>query len=291
MKHGRHILWSVLALLACSEAALAEGLTRPVPELRPAVSSTRSPVVSAAATGLGQARPELRPGRTVEREPSGTVESMTRQAGLGRSPRPVFRPAFRSATARARATAVAQPAPKATYGRQGSVCGVAAIHGRTVSAISGPGAGCGIAQPVQVTQVSGVTLSTPAVVDCTTARTLNTWVSDKAEPLIGRLGGGIAQLQIAASYACRPRNNQNGAKLSEHAKGHAVDISAFVLKNGVRLSVLNDWNKPVEGKLLRQLHRSACGPFGTVLGPESDRHHKDHFHFDTARYRAGSYCR
>jgi len=28
-----------------------------------------------------------------------------------------------------------------------------------------------------------------------------------------------------------------------------------------------------------------------VLGPEAARYHQDHFHFDTARYRSGSYCR
>jgi len=39
------------------------------------------------------------------------------------------------------------------------------------------------------------------------------------------------------------------------------------------------------------MHRAACGPFGTVLGPNADRFHQDHFHFDTARHRSGPYCR
>ena len=48
------------------------------------------------------------------------------------------------------------------------------------------------------------------------------------------------------------------------------------------------------GKLLETM---ACGtaavvtPVGTVLGPESDRFHQDHFHFDTARQRNGPFCR
>jgi hypothetical protein len=42
---------------------------------------------------------------------------------------------------------------------------------------------------------------------------------------------------------------------------------------------------------MRRAHKTACGPFGTVLGPNADRYHQDHFHFDTARYRSGSYCR
>ena len=32
-------------------------------------------------------------------------------------------------------------------------------------------------------------------------------------------------------------------------------------------------------------------PFGTVLGPNSDRFHRDHFHFDMASYSSGAYCR
>jgi len=98
------------------------------------------------------------------------------------------------------------------------------------------------------------------------------------------------QIQVAAHYACRTRNNRPGARLSEHALGIAIDISAFVLADGTRLTVLNDW-RGRNGQLMKRLHASACGPFGTVLGPNSDRHHQDHFHFDVAEYRNGSYCR
>ena len=48
----------------------------------------------------------------------------------------------------------------------------------------------------------------------------------------------------------------------------------------------------VERQMLRNLHRAACGPFGTVLGPNANAAHRDHYHFDTARYRSGTaYCR
>ena len=57
------------------------------------------------------------------------------------------------------------------------------------------------------------------------------------------------------------------------------------------MTLLTDWNSADDGAQLRQMWRAACGPFGTVLGPEANRFHRDHFHFDTARYRSGSYCR
>jgi len=101
----------------------------------------------------------------------------------------------------------------------------------------------------------------------------------------------VTSLKVAAHYACRTRNSRKGARISEHGKGRAIDIAAFRLDNGDEISVLDDWNSSRKGRILRRLHASACGPFGTVLGPDSDRHHQDHFHFDTARHRNGSYCR
>jgi hypothetical protein len=82
--------------------------------------------------------------------------------------------------------------------------------------------------------------------------------------------------------------------LSEHAFANAVDVSAFVLRDGRRVSVLNGWRgSPKERAFLRRLHQSACKRFGTVLGPEYNAAHANHFHFDMAKsMRNGTaYCR
>ena len=104
-------------------------------------------------------------------------------------------------------------------------------------------------------------------------------------------GGGVAQIKVAAHYSCRTRNNRPGAKISEHGKGKAIDISGFRLRDGTEITVLKDYDSWQFGPALRRMRREACGPFGTVLGPGSDRYHNDHFHFDTARHRGGAYCR
>ncbi|SMY05969.1 extensin family protein [Flavimaricola marinus] len=175
---------------------------------------------------------------------------------------------------------------------RGAVCGNPDIQGRVVDPVgNGGGGGCGIANPVRVTSVSDVRLSTPATIDCTTAEALNRWVRQGARPAIGNTGGGIAELRIMGSYSCRTRNNQSGARLSEHAKGRALDIGGIVLRDGNQISVLRHWGSNAYGAALRQMHRAACGRFGTVLGPDANAAHRDHFHFDTARYRSGSYCR
>ncbi len=210
--------------------------------------------------------------------------------GLSQSLRPKPRPRnMRRIIARAQETP-ARDGREVRGPRRGSVCGDRAIRGQVIARVRGRGA-CGIANPVKITAVDGVALTTPATIDCTTAKALKTWVHSGAKPAVGRMGGGIKSLRIVASYACRTRNSQSGAKISEHAYGHAVDIAAINLKNGTSLTVLNGWRNRRQGPVLKRMHRAACGPFGTVLGPNANRYHQDHFHFDTARYRSGSYCR
>ncbi|WP_299295171.1 extensin family protein [uncultured Tateyamaria sp.] len=174
--------------------------------------------------------------------------------------------------------------------RKGQVCGDPELQGDVVGAVPGRIAGCGIAEAVRLKSVAGVTLSQPALMDCNTAKALKQWTENGAKPALRRVGGGLSEYRVAAHYACRTRNNQPGARISEHGKGRAIDISAFTMRDGTRLTVLNDWNSR-HGRALKSMHRAACGPFGTVLGPNADRFHRDHFHFDTARYRSGSYCR
>jgi hypothetical protein len=179
---------------------------------------------------------------------------------------------------------------RAALRRKGAVCGDLDIQGVSIGPVGGPG-GCGVSDAVRISSVTGVGLSTHAVMDCTTAKSLKRWVETGMKPAVKRRGGGVSELRVVAHYACRTRNSQKGAKLSEHAKGHAIDIAGFTLRDGSEISVLTGWNTKKDGGVLRQMHRSACGPFGTVLGPDANRFHRDHFHFDTARYRSGSYCR
>ena len=144
--------------------------------------------------------------------------------------------------------------------------------------------------PIRVTAVEGVQLSTPAIIDCPTARALADWVRDGVRPVIGDTGGGVAVLQVAGSYACRPVNNQPNGSLSEHGRGRAIDISGFRMFDGTSLNVADAWAGGQARITLRKLQSIACGPFSTVLGPGSDAYHADHFHLDTANHRDGPRC-
>lgn len=198
-----------------------------------------------------------------------------------RAPVPPLRPA----------SIAREAARRAEIRAHGAVCGNAAIQGEAIATIGTPGNGCGIANPVRVRSVGGVRLSMPARMDCQTAGALLQWVEQSVKPSLVRHGGGVAELHVMAGYACRTRNSRPGARLSEHAMGHAIDIGGMVLRDGTRVSVLDHWGRGWPGQALANMRRQACGTFGTVLGPGSDRYHSNHFHLDTARYRSGPYCR
>lgn len=221
--------------------------------------------------------------------PHGAVVADAVQETAPAATTPVLRPLAKPRGGAVRLAAAAVAAKPGKPGRKGAVCGVPGIVGVPVAAIPGKAKGCGLQDGVNITSIAGVPLSQPATIDCTTARALHDWVEKGIRPAIGKTGGGLAGLEIAASYNCRPRNNQKGAKISEHGRGRAVDLSGVRLANGEVISVLKGWS--ARPKIVKAIHRSACGTFGTVLGPNSDRFHKDHIHVDTARYRSGSYCR
>lgn len=43
-------------------------------------------------------------------------------------------------------------------------------------------------------------------------------------------------------------------------------------------------------RFLKEVHTSACRVFGTVLGPEANQAHENHFHFDMAERTTGNFC-
>ncbi|HEY9037896.1 MAG TPA: extensin family protein [Roseovarius sp.] len=299
MRRAATLLW----LVAATGAAFADAPeTSPRPIARPATLDAAPPQAAAPARAFyTSVRPMVRPAdlgqaaalspapvQTPARQTAATaderlarIEQQPARGGLMASLRPLLRPLGINRKAQKRKQALSR----------GAVCGDMAIQGEEVGRVPGRIAGCGIEDAVKVRSIGGVALSQHALMDCQTARTIKAWMQKGMAPAVAGYGGGVAQLRVAAHYSCRTRNNQKGAKVSEHGKGHAIDIAGFKLRDGKTITVLNDWGDGKKGRILNRMHRSACGPFGTVLGPESDRFHKDHFHFDTARYRRGSYCR
>lgn len=148
--------------------------------------------------------------------------------------------------------------------------------------------GCGAERPFVVSAAlrGGVALQPAATLRCPMIGPVEHWLYSVVQPAARRyLGRDVVGLRVMASYACRSRNSRKGAKLSEHGRANALDIGGFELSDGSKVTVKRGWQgaRP-ERAFLRSIHRGACRYFSTVLGPNSDRYHHDHFHIDLARH-------
>ena len=214
---------------------------------------------------------------------------------------------------------------------------------------------CGTPAPVLLRAVGTdpkVTINPPATLSCPMAHVLGEWLRDTVQPEAKKLfGSTVIKIQNASSYVCRNRYGGGTTPLSEHALANALDVAEFVLANGQRITILDDWPKALEpppppepnpnrapedkesvtaskpapdGKTAKiaktsavtpakakpapapspppaakepepdpkaqfvlYLHEEACRRFGTVLGPDANAAHKNHFHLDMKKRRKG----
>jgi hypothetical protein len=119
---------------------------------------------------------------------------------------------------------------------------------------------------------------------CPVAAALALWEWHVVQPAaIRHLGTKVARIEHFGSYSCRRLYGRSEGAWSEHASANAIDIAGFGLADGRRISVLGNWNDE-DGKadFLREVRDGACPLFATVLSPDYNAAHRDHFHFDQA---------
>lgn len=157
---------------------------------------------------------------------------------------------------------------------------------KTRSALGGPSV-CGTDRPYEVIAVDDgrVQLKPVALLRCPMIPQIERWMREHVTPAaLYHFGSEVTEIKVAGSYNCRPINHKAGNKLSEHGYANALDVSGFTLANGRTISLKRDWNGDhAERAFLRAAHQGACQHFTTVLGPEYNRLHHDHFHVDLAR--------
>lgn len=156
------------------------------------------------------------------------------------------------------------------------------------------GGGCRTIDTVKLMDFGTPTTNLGAMT-CPLATNFAAWAKHAVQPAGKQyLGSDVIRIETMGTYSCRNVNGGRTGKLSEHAFGNAVDVSAFILRDGRRISVLNSWHgSSYEREFLRRLHQSACKRFGTVLGPDYNGAHANHFHFDMAKSMkdGSSFCR
>ena len=137
---------------------------------------------------------------------------------------------------------------------------------------------------------TGVRWSSAPVVTCGMALALADFenvVADEARVL----GHRVVRIEHGGTYSCRKMSRFS--IVSEHSYANAIDVRSFTLDDGRRISVLRHFGMvdreptTIEGRFLRSLARRLYddGTFSVVLTRYFDELHRDHFHFDLARYR------
>jgi hypothetical protein len=149
------------------------------------------------------------------------------------------------------------------------------------------GEACGFANAVRVSR-TGAASADGFVGTCPLVVAWSLFDSHVLQPSARRhFGQGVSRVLHAGSYACRNINHRVGGRRSEHATANALDVSGFVLSDGTRITVLQDWREGArKAAFLRDVHAGSCRFFDVVLGPDYNDAHRDHFHVDMGRFRA-----
>ncbi|MCP3415042.1 MULTISPECIES: extensin-like domain-containing protein [Bradyrhizobium] len=136
-----------------------------------------------------------------------------------------------------------------------------------------------------VVTVGPVAVKPAATLACPIVSVLERWLADSVQPAAQRwFGARVVEIKQISAYSCRGMNGNSHAHISEHAFGNALDIAAFTLADGRRITVKDGWRGlPEEQGFLRDVQAAACQQFTTVLAPGSNVYHYDHIHVDLMR--------
>lgn len=164
------------------------------------------------------------------------------------------------------------------------------------------GPGCGFHNALRIER-SSVGIGEAFALSCRTALSLAMWERHALQQAaLEHLGSRVESLEHFGSYACRNLYGEPGRRRSQHATADALDIAGFVLEDGRRIRVVNAWSPhageptdalagaagqpaSAEARFLHALRDGACDYFDAVLGPDYNRAHADHFHFDRGAAR------
>ncbi|WP_118856779.1 extensin family protein [Sphingomonas mesophila] len=155
---------------------------------------------------------------------------------------------------------------------------------------------CGYSDGMTIVAEPGTPSLAPAglVTACPVAAALHLWLPAVQQAARDHLGTSVTRIDHFGSYSCRRLYGASSGPWSEHATADALDIAGFRLADGRRITAVGDWSADgPEAAFLRAARDEACRLFATVLSPDYNAAHRDHFHLDQAARgaRGGSMCR
>lgn len=245
------------ALVVCGLLTLAACLPRPVPPTRPyptepATSGPRPYVPNAPRPGRTPPRPATATG-LIDARLDGTTRDRVDQMGTE-----LWRCRAELAAARVQIT----PVPDRDDGTGCAYTGAATVD-------------------VDLGTVARLSPAGP-LLSCPSALGLSVWRRQVVEPAAREIfGQDVVQIDLMGAYSCRNVNGAATGRRSGHARGDALDVGGVRLRDGRRITVLNDWsgNGP-EARFLRRIRDEGCQIYGTVLSPDYNAAHRDHLHLE-----------
>jgi len=147
----------------------------------------------------------------------------------------------------------------------------------------------GPSQGSPVAAIGPVAVKPAATLACPIVSALDHWIAEAVQPASLRwFGSPVIEIRQISAYSCRGMNGNPSAHISEHAFGNALDVAAFTLADGRRITVRDGWHGLAEEQgFLRDVEGAACQRFNTVLAPGSNAYHYDHIHVDLMRRASG----
>lgn len=151
------------------------------------------------------------------------------------------------------------------------------------------GGGCSSIDSVKLLDF-GVAATNLGPMTCPLARNFAAWAQYAVKPAARKyFGKEVVKIETFGTYSCRNIYGGRSGRLSQHASSNAVDVAGFVLSDGRRIMLDGGWKGARDAQdFLRALHKSACRRFGTVLSPDYNAAHHDHFHLDMS---GNGFCR
>jgi hypothetical protein len=149
-----------------------------------------------------------------------------------------------------------------------------------------PAPGCPLENVVRV-QGGALAFNASFVASCPLALAWVMYERHRLQPTAeAHFGARVARIEHFGSFACRNVYGRESGRRSEHATAEALDVAAFLLEDGRRISLREHWNgEGARGAFLREARDGACDLFGNVLGPDYNQAHADHFHFGMRGFR------
>ncbi len=157
------------------------------------------------------------------------------------------------------------------------------------------GDSCHVRNVVRVTRLGEIGLAQPFTANCRLALAVQGYASHVVAPAAQRhLGAPVERIHHLGTFACRRIRGRTAGPPSQHASALAIDINAFELADGRHISVLDGWpsltsrialRADATGAFLRAIAGLAHRHFTTVLTPDFDRAHANHFHLGLSARR------